>query len=32
MNVTGNGVQKELKFNFQHSTTLFNTYEYSVVN
>ena len=32
MNVIGNGVQKELKFNLQHNTTLFKTYEYSVVN
>ena len=26
MNVTGNGVQKELKLNIQHNTTLFKTY------
>ena len=32
MNVIGNGLQKELKFNLQHNTTLFKTYEYSVVN
>ena len=34
MNVIDNGVQKlkELKFNLQHNTTLFKTYEYSVVN
>ena len=27
MNVTGNGVQKELKLNLQHNTTLFKTYK-----
>ena len=27
MKVTGNGVQKELKFNLQHNTTLFKTYK-----
>ena len=32
MNVIGNGVQKELKFNLQQNTTPFKTYEYSVVN
>ena len=26
MNVIGNGVQKKLKFNLQHNTTLFKTY------
>ena len=27
MNVTGNGVQKELKLNLQNNTTLFKTYK-----
>ena len=27
MNVTGNGVRKELKLNLQHNTTLFKTYK-----
>ena len=27
MSVTGNGVQKELKFNLQHNSTLFKTYK-----
>ena len=27
MKVIGNGVQKELKFNLQHNTTLFKTYK-----
>ena len=27
MNVIGNGVQKELKLNLQHNTTLFKTYK-----
>ena len=32
MNVAGNRVQRELKFNLQHNTILFKTYKYWAVN